>query len=294
MRRIVPLLAALVLVACPAAGSSARAADTAAVGGHPATRTLTTGAFSVQWSPTDPEEILSLSWNGSPNLTNASPNLEWPCGGDSEFFGNSWGGDDYATFVSPVGWGTTGKWSAAGPAHVAIKSSASGGCGGTSGIPVATSYQFHPRGARQDEFLVERKFSFGSTPFDRTFRPYIPRLYPLSSFDSTVHPNAAGTSLVAENVYDCGAGCIVTDWNGSWFAEYDSSTGLGLIVRHAGSRYQAVLWIDNDAYSFTTSTAVALVPPAGGFTRTVVENESFCFFDSSSWTPSLTLPKGCR
>ena len=43
----------------------------------------------------------------------------------------------------------------------------------------------------------------------------------------------------------------------------------------------------------TTSTAVALVPPAGGFTATVVENESLCFFDSSSWSPSLILPNGC-
>ena len=260
---------------------------------NPATRTVTTGVFNIRWGRTNPEEILSLTWNGSANLTNSSPNVEHPCGGDSEFFGNSWGGSDDADYVSPVGWGTTGTWSAAGSGRVAIESSASG-CYGTSGIPVATSYQFFPQGVTQNQFLVQRKFSFGSTPFDRTFRPYMPRLYPVSKFATIVYPDAAGTSLVTDDYDGCHFGCIVTDWNGSWFAEVDSSSGLGMIVRHAPSSYRAVLWIDVDGYSATTAAAVALVPPAGGFTGTVVENESLCFFDSRSWTPSLTLPNDCQ
>lgn len=293
--RIRPLavLCALVLVAYPAIGSGVRGANAATFGVDPATRTVTTGVFNIRWGLTDPEEILSLTWNGSANLTNSSPNVQYPCGGDSEFFGNSWGGSDGADYVSPVGWGTTGTWSAVGSGRVAIKSSASGGCYGTSGIPVTTSYQFFSKGATQNHFLVQRRFSFGSTPFDRTFRPYMPRLYPVSTFATIVYPDAAGTSLVTDDYDGCGSGCIVTDWNGSWFAEVDSSSGLGMIVRHAPSSYQAVLWIDADGYSATTAAAVALVPPAGGFTGTVVENESLCFFDSSSWTPSLTLPNGC-
>ena len=263
------------------------------VGVNPTTRTVTTGVFTIRWGRTNPEEILSLTWNGSANLTNSSPNVEHPCGGDSEFFGNSWGGSDGADYVSPVGWGTTGTWSAVDSGWVAITSSASG-CGGTSGIPVATSYQFFPQGVTQNQFLVQRRFSFGSTPFDRTFRPYMPRLYPVSTFATIVYPDAAGTSLVTDDYDGCHSGCIVTDWNGSWFAEVDSSSGLGMIVRHTPSSYRAVLWIDVDGYSATTAAAVALVPPAGGFTGTVVENESLCFFDSRSWTPSLTLPNDCQ
>ena len=264
------------------------------VGVNSATRTVTTGVFNIRWGLTNPEEILSLTWNGSANLTNSSPNVEYPCGGDSEFFGNSWGGSDGADYVSPVGWGTTGTWSAVDSGWVAITSSASGGCGGTSGIPVATSYQFFPQGMTQDQFLVQRKFSFGSTPFDRTFRPYIPRLH-VGNFHTILHPDATGTRLVViDDAGVCGYGCTVTDWNASWFALLDPESGSGMIVRHVPSSYRAVLWIDTDYYSLTTSSAVALVPPAGGFTGTVVENERLCFFDSSSWTPSLELPKGCQ
>jgi alpha-tubulin suppressor-like RCC1 family protein len=267
-------------------------------GPTPRARTVTTGAFTVRWSPTNPEEIVSLSWNGSSNLTNSSPYLGPlnPCagadGGDSEFFGNSWGGDD-TNFVSPVGWGTTGQWSAQGSTRVNIVSSASG-CNGTSGIPVATSYQFFPQGVTQNEFLVQRKFSFGSTPFDHTFRPYIARLH-VSNFTTILYPNAAGSSLVTvADASGCGGGCTVTDWNASWFAMLDPVSGSGMIVRHVPSAHRAVLWIDTDYYSLTTSTAVALVPPAGGFRGTVIDSERLCFFDSSSWTPSLKLPKGCQ
>jgi hypothetical protein len=41
-----------------------------------------TRAFQVQWSQTDPEEIVSLSWNGSPNLTNSWTHPFCPQGGD--------------------------------------------------------------------------------------------------------------------------------------------------------------------------------------------------------------------
>ena len=262
------------------------------VGVSPATRTVTTGVFNIRWGRTNPEEILSLTWNGSANLTNSSPNVEHPCGGDSEFFGNSWGGSEGADYVSPVGWGTTGTWSAVDSGRVAITSSASG-CYGTSGIPVATTTSSSRIGATQNQFLVQRRFSFGSTPFDRTFRPYMPRLYPVSKFATIVYPDAAGTSLVTDDYDGCHFGCIVTDWSGSWFAEVDPSSGLGMIVRHTPSSYRAVLWIDVDGYSATTAAAVALVPPAGDFTGRL-SNESLCFFDSSSWTPSLTLPNGCQ
>jgi hypothetical protein len=256
-----------------------------------APHTVTTLAFTVAWSPVNPEEILFLSWNGSPNLTNSSPHLEYPCGGDSEFFGNSWG--DEPGYVSPVGWGTSGQWSARGSTRVSIDSSASG-CYGTSGIPVATSYQFFPQGVTQNQFLVQRRFSFGSTPFDYTFRPYIPRLH-VGNFSTILYPDATGTNLVVvDDTGACGYGCLITDWNASWFALLDPESGSGMIVRHVPSSHRAVLWIDTDYYSLTTSSAVALVPPAGGFTGTVIENERLCFFDGSSWTPSLRLPKGCE
>jgi hypothetical protein len=73
-------------------------------------RTVTVGNFYVEWSQTNPEEIVDLRWNGSVNLTNPWANPY--CSGDLEYFGNSWVSENEGTpsffFASLVGWGTTG------------------------------------------------------------------------------------------------------------------------------------------------------------------------------------------
>ncbi len=256
----------------------------------PGTRTVTAGSLQAQWSQTIPEELRSLSWNGSPNLTNT---WEHPfCAGDSEFFGNSWGTDGGANFVSPVGWGTTGTWSGQGAEGVRIDSAASGRYG-TSGIPVETNYRFFDHGAVVDRMQVRRKFSFGSKPFAYDFRPYIPRLYPRDQYSVVIHPNAAGTALATEVGNDCEFGCTVTNWDGTWFAIHDPASGRGRIVRHAFSSNQVALWIDMDGGSWTAASSVVLLQPPGGFSGTVTELESFCLYDSGSWTPGLTVPDGC-
>ena len=92
---------------------------------------------------------------------------------------------------------------------------------------------------------------------------------------------------------DCEFGCEVTNWDGTWFAVHNPVSGGGMIVRHSFSQYPVALWVDMDGGSATTASSVLLLQPAGGFTGTVVEVESFCLYDSSSWTPSLELPAGC-
>jgi hypothetical protein len=257
----------------------------------PSTRTVTTGAFRVQWSLSNPEEIVGLEWKGSPNLTNRAA---FDCSGygDLEYWGDSWGTGEGSDFVALVGWGTTGTWSSSTMNKVGIASSASG-CFGTSGIPVQTSYRFWDKGAAANRILVQRKIAFGSTPFTYDFRPYIPRLYPRDSYSQVLHPNAAGSAVVTETSADCEHGCAVGDWNGSWFALHDPASGQGVIVRHAASAYPVALWVDQDADSFTTSSSVLVLQPAGGFTGNVAETEFLCFYDGSSWTPSLVLPAGC-
>jgi len=281
---VLTAICALVLGAVPALGAQATPLSV-----NPATRTVTTSAFTVHWSATDPEEILSLSWRGSPNLTNTVADANCPTGGDLHFFGNSWDtyNDTPNNFVSLVGWGTTGRWFGIGNGLVAIQS-ADSGCYGTSGVRVTTSYQFPDN---QNWFLVERAFSFGATPFTHDFRPYIPRLYPRSAYHQVLHPDSSGRNLVTEESSNCEFGCQVSNWNGTWFAVFDPTTGGGMIVRHMPSRYPVALWVDQDGGSFTTASSVALLQPPGGFTGTVLEMESFCFF--ANWTPSLNLPPGC-
>jgi hypothetical protein len=282
---VLKLFAIGALVACIFGGSAGASVD-------PAQRTVTAGAFQVQWSQTDPEEITSLSWNGSPNLTNSWTHPFCPQGGDSEFFGNSWDTFSDVNFRALVGWGSGGTWDERNPNGVAVASAASG-CFGTSGIPVQTSYQFFNGGPVVNRILVHRKISFGTTPFPYDLRAYIPRLYPRDEYSLVIHPNEDGTALVTEIGNDCEFGCEITNWNGSWLAVHDPLSGRGMIVRHAFSRNPVALWVDMDGGSQTTASGVLLLQPPGGFTGTVTETESLCFYDSSIWTPSLTLPSGC-
>jgi len=207
-------------------------------------------------------------------------------------FATSWDTSSDANFRALVGWGSTGTWDSLGPNGAAIASAASG-CYGTSGIPVHTSYQFFDDGNEVNRILVRRRISFGTTPFGYDLRAYIPRLYPRDQYSLVTHPNAAGTDLVTEIGNDCEFGCEVTNWNGTWFAVHDPVSGHGMIVRHASSSNPVALWVDMDGGSQTTASGVLLLQPPGGFTGTVVETESFCFYDSSIWTPGLTPPAGC-
>jgi hypothetical protein len=281
-RVLVFALAAASLLVCASAALSASIDE--------ATRTVKTPVFDVQWSATNPEEILSLSWNGSPNLTNRSDLF---CNGDSEFFGNSWDTDnDSANFAAPVGCGTTGTWTARGSKRIDIQSSAQGSFG-TSGIPVRTQYQFVDSGPGVNTFTVRRTFDFGATAFMHDIRPYVPRLFPRDRYTAVLHPNAGGTALVTEDANPCDFGCRINDWNGSWFAVHDPASGAGMIVVHHSSRFGTALWIDMEGASQTTASSVALLQPPGGFVGNVTDVQTFCLYDASLWTPSLTLPPGC-
>jgi len=263
-----------------------------AAGVDPATRTATIGPFVVRWSLTDPEAITYLSWNNSTNLTNSWAHPNCPTGGVHEYFGNSWGADNDIAFLSPVGGGSTGTWTPHGSQGVDITSSAAG-CFGTSSIPVTTSYGFFGATAALGRIQVERRFMFGATPFASDLRPYIPRLAPTSQFSQVAFPSQSGSSLLTRDAFDCGLGCRVADWNGTWFAIHDPATGRGLIVRHEPSAYPAIIWVDEDGGSGSTATSVALLQAGVGFTGTVVDRQVLCFYDPTIWVPSLTLPAGC-
>ena len=272
---------------------AATAASAATI--DPGTRTATAGNFVVQWSLTNPEEIVSLQWMGSPNLTSSAASANCPDGGDLEYFGNSWVSENEGTpsfyFGSLVGWGTTGTWSTPNSKKVNV-SSASSGCFHSADLPITTNYQFFEGGPTANRIKVQRQFAFGSTPYAHDVRPYIPRLYPRDAFTQVLHPDASGASLVTEDPSACEFGCQVTDWDQTWFAIHNPSTGQGEIVRRASSTPSA-LWVDLDTASFTNASSVLLLQPAGGFTGNVSETEFLCFYNSSLWTPSTALPPGC-
>jgi hypothetical protein len=255
-------------------------------------RTITAGNFYVKWSSTNPEEVVDLRWKGSGNLVNTGANPY--CAGDLEFFGNSWVSENEGTpdffFGSLVGWGTSGTWSSSNSSEVNI-GSISSGCPGSADIPIHTQYQF-PDG-KPDLMMIQRTFEFGEAAYTHDVRPFIPRLYPWNGFTQVLHPNAASDALVTETTSTiCDFGCVAESWDGSWFAIHDPITGQGMIVQ--SSTGPIALWLDNDGASFTNSSSILLLQPDGGFIGTVTETEYLCFYDSSSWTLSLTLPEGCQ
>lgn len=261
----------------------------------------------VAWSPDDPEQIDAIYWNpagltgGEPNLTN--PFVTGGCNaGDVEYFGNSWTSRDPQTGGQVlVGAGTTGA-RAAGPDHkVEVDSiSDSASCPPSSaGVAVSTTYKFWQGGRPINRFKVTRSFSFADA-FAFDFRPYVPRLYPISAFSQVLHPNAAGTNMITEAVGGsfCPFGCVVTDWDGNgaataWFAIHDPSSGQGVIVRRTPSTFPVALWVDWDGASFTNASSVLALQPTGAFTGDVKEEQFLCFYDESVWVPSLELPPGC-
>ncbi|MFA5938631.1 MAG: hypothetical protein WC809_04675 [Sinimarinibacterium sp.] len=260
----------------------------------------------VVWNVDDPERIDLIQWNPSgltgsePNLTNAGSTGTPPChGGDLEYFGNSWAPPDPPSGKVLIGAGTTGIRER-GPDNKIVITSRSTDCPPVSAeVSVSTTYKFWQGGSPVNRMKVTRSFAF-DTALDRNFRPFVPRLYPVSTYSQVLHPNADGSILLTKSVGGsaCPFGCIVTDWAGdnavmSWFAIHDPVGGQGMIVRRTPSSFPVALWIDWDGASFTNASSVIALQPAGGFTGEVEEEEFLCFYDSGSWTPSLTLPPGC-
>jgi len=259
--------------------------------GRESGRVVNTSAFSITWDAANPEQIDSLVWRGI-SLTNTATLSGLPPGCHfAEFFGNSWTVGHYPFMI--VG-DSSGAWTRAG-SSVQI-ASVSTGCEGSTGIGVNTTYTFFENGPAANSFKVERAFSFGASPADFDFRPYIPRLFPRGTYPEVLHPGASGTTLMTDSISPCEFGCVSADWDGSWFASNDPQTSRGFVLLRE-STTPAALWIDMDGASNTTAPSALLLRPAGGFTGTVVETEVLCFFDSTTWPASsrssLKLPLGC-
>lgn len=254
-------------------------------------RTVETSAFSVSWNATDPEQIDSLVWRGT-SMTNTGTVAGLPPGCHfAEYFGNSWTINHYPFML--VG-DSSGSWDRSG--RSVRVASVSTGCEGSTGIDVNTTYRFFESGPAANSFNIERTFAFGSGAAPFAIRPYIPRLFPRDTYNQVLHPDSTGAGLVVDSISPCEFGCEMTDWNGTWFADNDPQTGRGVMLMRTSSS-PATLWIDMDFASFTASSSAALMPPSGGFTGTVVESETLCFYDSTTWPPAaraaMQLPAGC-
>ena len=263
-------------------------------------RTVTNGRVYLAWStitPTNPEQLSVIYWplpHSATNLTNAAP--EQAPGQGPEFFGDSTGFVP-GTYPGPTGPAValvvfnTGTWSQSSDHRVEIRSTSS-----PTSPPIITTYSF-PNWS--DVFFIQRTFEFGGTAFPYDFRPYVPRLYPETTYNEVLYPTTSNT-LATAYATDCEFGCLPPDWASSrgWYAINDATTAAGLLVMAQPSLYTVKLAIDEDALSFTNSTAFYLVAPAGGFRGYVTEKLALCFYDSTTWPATmriqLRLPSSCH
>jgi len=293
----------------------------------PTNRIVTTDSFSVTWSTTnDTEAITSFIWNGGSNLTSDQGigTCFPPFPGSVEYFGNSYAPPDpWAGGLVLVGGGTTTPpgttaWSGQvlpnGTAQVIINSASTGCPPSSAGINVQTTYNFfNPDDPNTYWFGVQRSFDFTNTTFAYDFRPYMARLSLDEGFTEALYPDTSG-ALATVNVFDCGLGCtgpvVIPDatlltppWDSTqgWFAMHNPTTLQGVVVSRTpsndpqGNPIVTQLWVDNDGGSGTNVTSFLLMYPGAGFTGGMVtEVETLCFYDSSTWTPSMTPPAACN
>ena len=277
-------------------------------------RSVTTTNFDVHWSlGPDVEAITEIYWKGGLNLTGSlnltsSFNVGYSTDCAAEYFGNSWAPPDGGPAL--VGGGTTGGWNGttltATTAHVGLGSWSSG-CPTSTNISVKTAYDFFDAGwSNPNRFTVARQFLFQGGGFNQDFRPYIPRLDYNLGFTEVLYPTQMNT-LAAQNISGCPTGCTgphpepyalplspLWDATQGWFAMHNPATGQGVVIRRKStSPIEAQLWVDQDFGSHSNASSFLLRSPSGGFQGLLTETETFCFYDSSLWTPSLTPPPGC-
>jgi|GEM_PF-2172774 len=276
-----------------AAGAAAVAALLAVPAAHAAVtiaagpNTVTTPRFAADFGDVDVEQLHALTWAGMPSLALVAEGGTTACGDAAETWGQSYA--DPAPFATMAGAGSRGLWQDAGGDAVRIDSQiTAAGCDGYEGnLPVRTTYRFFDGGPQADEIAMTRTLGFGPEPADftqRHLRPYVPRL-PSATFGQVLAPVAGALSAV--DVAGCPGACVVSGWDGTWFAQHDpAGGGRGLLVLRDPATVAAGparLLVDNDAASASNDSSADLLPPPGGWAAPVTETEYLCFYDASTW-----------
>src|SRR3954453_23567525 len=270
------------------------AAQAAAVTITTSPKTVTAARVAMEFTasnPNDPERVTSLKWTDSDGVqtANLAASGGSSCGEPVEFFGQSYG--SAGGFVVA---GSAGTWTS--PATATVQAdSTTGGCGAN--VPIRTTYTFYDAAPAYNQVALTRRFDFTSAHPSGDIRAYVPRL-DIGTYSETLYPsNGATPTLKTSSPGNCGSGCIVADWNGTWFALNSPGTHRGLLIlRDPGDKVTGSLMIDADSYSNSNLSAVDLTT-SGAWTGFVSETEYLCLYDLKSWPQSrrnaLQPPAGC-
>ena len=272
------------------------AAHAGAVTITPGANTVAAARIAMDFGPADatqsPERVDSLVWTDSSNVLSANLATQGggTCGDAQEFFGQSYG--SAGGFVVA---GSIGTWAAASSDTVQIDTT-NASCGAQT--PIRTTFRFFDAAPAYNQMVMTRRWDFTSQHPSGDIRAYVPRL-PIGTYSETLYPsNGPNPTLKTADPGVCGGGCVVGDWDGTWFALNDPAAKRGLVVlRDTQNQRPAVLVVDNDGFSSSNLSAVDLTAPPGTWTGLVTETEYFCFYDLTSWPQArrdqLLPPVGC-
>jgi hypothetical protein len=163
-------------------------------------------------------------------------------------------------------------------------------------VSLLQRFEGQPDARDAHDRLRPRHEDFG----DIGLRPFVPRVS-LAALPTVIYPNQAGSGVTTLAAGSCGDDCITptgTIWNGKWFADVHSTSGLALIVLRDASLTSAVsLTVNYDAYSSSNLASFVVLQPSGGWKAPLTEIEYLCFADLSSWPQSqrdlAQLPPDC-
>jgi hypothetical protein len=249
-------------------------------------------ATSSTYTSTDADRVDSITWQGSHGavsnfVANGGPQH---CNDPQEYFGQAYGDGGSARPYAVVG-GTVSKWTGTGSLAGATQVTSLTSCDVTLDAFTHTSYRLSTKTGLVKTLKITRTFNFKTPLNSDGLRAYVPRL-PLSLYPVVLAPDANGVV----QTYNAG-GCGLTNWNGTWFAD-DDGNGNGIVMLRSPTKNRpALVVIDNDSFSGSNNTSVALQPPQGGWTGTYTEVEYMCFYDATTWPAAQRnlgkLPKGC-
>jgi hypothetical protein len=260
----------------------------------------------VRDTATNPERVTSLRWRNDAGTFTANLVGESAggCNAASEIFGHALAWPEGRTPLL-VGGLTRGTMTSCGLDTTV--STSGNNCSNMAQVPVTTNTRLFGD-ARATVMRISRTFGFSATTpmYTATLElAYVPRVK-LSLFPTVIYPNQAGTGVTVVAASMCGGGCAVsvgtnasnTTWNGAWFADVNTTTGLALIVLRDPSMTSPVQLVHNwDAFSSSNLTAFGLVQPTGGWKEPLTEVEYLCFADFESWPQAMRdaaqLPTWC-
>jgi hypothetical protein len=258
--------------------------------------TLTIGlATSTTYTTANADRVDAIQWVGSSTVftnyvANGGP---LHCNDPQEFFGQAYGDSGLEPYA--VITGTQSKWKAKNALAGKTTVTSTTSCEFTLDALATTAYALSNKPGLRNTLKITRTFKFKTPDAAGNLRAYVPRL-PITPYTTVYAPDQNGI-VQTYNAGGCAGACMLTDWNGTWFAD-DDGAGNGMVVLRSPTKNKpAFVYIDNDSFSASNNTGVTLAKPQSGWTGTYTETEYLCFYDATSWPASARnggkLPTGC-